>query len=129
MLTVLYAPLIYKEDKGTWPPSISSTLYYRFQKRLYKIFSKYKNINFIWKVGPRTSNLEDPIRKFKSDNIRYSKRNLKKELKKCDILIVDALSTSVEGAINLNIPVFYISYFDHKNIRTDIFKKWNITLI
>lgn len=118
MKTLLYAPAIYRNDKGLWPPTTSSTWYYRWQKQLWNFFEKLL-IEIIWKAGPRTSNLEDPIKNFSASNIRYSTRKIERELKKCDIVFVDFPSTPMFDARKAGKECYCITPFDEKWIRED----------
>ena len=122
--TIIYVPNVYRHDKGLWPPTTPSCLYYRWQKRLWDLFSKRTNFNFIWKAGPRTSNLVDPIKDFKADNIRYSTRKLSRELKRADIVIVDVASTPMWEALMAGLITIYICHDFPDDIRKDILGCW-----
>ena len=118
--TVIYVPCIYRHDRGTWPPTTPSCLYYRWQRRLWDLFTKRTDFNFIWKAGPRSSNLEDPIKMLKASNIRYSTRKLSRELKKADIVIVDVASTPMmEAVLAGKRVILVIDQIDDGHVRWD----------
>ena len=74
----------------------------------------------IWKAGPRTSNLVDPIQFLKADNIRYSTRKLSRELKKADIVLVDYASTPLIEGIRAGKKVVCVTpEWDRKKIRKE----------
>lgn len=102
--------MIYRRDKGLKPPSWTSCFYYRWQCNLLSIFrSMPPDLKVIWKAGPRTSNLEDPMQyKICGKRIRYSTRKLDREIKKCDMVLVDVLSTPMYDAWKANKPVLCI---------------------
>ena len=112
MKTLIYIPTIYRDQKGSWPPTTPSCWYYSWQKYLYNYLSK-QSYNVIWKAGPRTSNLIDPIKYFKSKNIRYSEKKLSRELKKVDFALVDTLSTPTMECLIKNIPCLCLLFFDY----------------
>lgn len=119
--TILYVPVIYRHDKGTYPPTLPSCWYYRIQRRLWNRFANnLTNYNVIWKAGPRTSNLEDPIKRLKADNIRYSTKKLNRELKKADLVLVDAITTPVKEAMDVGKKVFIVVFnWDSRYIREE----------
>ena len=119
-INVIYIPRVYCYDRGTSPPTTPSCLYYRWQRKLWDLFIKRTDFNFIWKAGPRSSNLEDPIKMLKASNIRYSTRKLSKELKKADIAIVDVASTPMMEAVLAGKKVIcVIDQIDNEYVRWD----------
>jgi len=112
MKTIIYIPMIYRGDKGLCPPTTPSCWYYRWQKKLWHFFDSIP-YNIIWKAGPRTSNLEDPIKYLKqnimSENIKYSTKKLSRELKKADYVIVDFPSTPMSEAQRIGKKVFCVT--------------------
>ena len=116
----MYVPSVYRHDKGLWPPTTPSCLYYRWQRGLWDLFAKFGNFNFIWKAGPRTSNLEDPIKDLRADNIRYSTKKLSRELGRADMVIVDMVSTPMWEALVAGIPTICVRPIFFDNIRQDI---------
>jgi len=98
MKTLIYIPLLYRNEMGLWPPTCPNTWYFKWQKELYEFF-KTLPIKVIWKAG-RRSFPEDPIRDWRAKNIRYSIRKLERELKKADFALVDFPSTPMFDAIN-----------------------------
>lgn len=119
--TILYIPAIYRCDKGLWPPTTPSCLYYRWQRKLWDLFVKKDRFDFIWKAGPRTSNLVDPIKELRASNIRYSTKKLSRELKHADIVLVDIASTPMYEAIIAGKTLIYMYYRDVPDkIRKDV---------
>jgi len=87
---------------------------------LWDLFTKRTDFNFIWKAGPRSSNLEDPIKMLKASNIRYSTRKLSRELKKADIVIVDVASTPMmEAVLAGKRVILVIDQIDDGHVRWD----------
>jgi hypothetical protein len=101
---LLYAPVLYRRDKGIWPPSAPETWYYKWQRKLYYYLSARDDIVVIWKGPPRTSNLFDPISLEKAKNIRYSMRRLGDELLNTDMVFLDFPSTPLWDAVKRGIP-------------------------
>ena len=99
--TIIYVPCVYRAGCGLWPPTTPSCWYYWSQQCIWLYFSTLTDIKIIWKAGPRSSNLEDPIKLLSSSNIRYSTRKLRPELKKADLVVVDAVSTPMGEALLL----------------------------
>lgn len=121
MKTLAYFPMIYRHDRGLQPPTMPSCFYYRWQCNLLKIFQELSNIKVIWKAGPRTSNLADPMRlKICGKRMRYSTGKLSTELKRCDLVFVDIPSTPMFEAWQANKPVLCITnMYDALYIRDD----------
>ncbi len=92
MKTIIYIPCIYRAGRGLWPPTTPSCWYYWLHKNLWNYFSGLQ-CKVIWKAGPRSSNLEDPVDRFRDVNMRYSTKKLSRELKKADLVVVDSVST------------------------------------
>lgn len=130
MKTLLYAPAIYRHDRGLQPPTMPSCFYYRWQCNLLKIFDSIADLKVIWKAGPRTSNLADPMRlKICGKRIRYSTRKLSTEFRKCDFVFVDIPSTPMFEAMQLGKPVLCItSQYDSKYIRGDFVDVINLLI-
>jgi len=134
--TLLYAPVIYRHDWAAMPPSAYSCWYYRWQKQLLIVFvSLLSKMKIIWKAGPRTSNLYDPIpiliksvNKLEYDNrIRYSTKPLNRELKKCDVVFIDFPSTPMMDAIKAKKKVLCVTpTIDMKWVRQDVVERYNI---
>ena len=116
MKTLLYAPLVYNYDvgmRGLCP----DTWYFEWHKKLYNFLDGREDVNVIWKAPKNGSHIIDPIRHFKSDNIRYSTRSLKKELKKTDIAFIDYPSTPLLDCVKARVPVLCITMKAEKYIR------------
>ena len=93
MKKILYCPMLYHHDKGMWPPTISSTSYFLWQKNLWNVLSDLKGWKVLWNAGAPNSNLYDPISKWKAENIKYTKMRIQDALKNCDMVLVDVPST------------------------------------
>ena len=120
MKTILYAPCIYRWDKGLAPPTVPDTWYFHWQKNLWEFFERQKTIKVIWKAGPRTNVLYDPISKYKARNIRYSTKKISRELRKADLMFCDYPSTPILDAEKAGVPWICITFFDFGFIRKDI---------
>ena len=127
-MILLYVPMIYRQDEGLWPPSNPSSWYFKWQKQLWNLFlsvgaCKPGRLKVIWKAGPRTSNLSDPIKTYKDSTgtIHYSERSLQGELKRCDIVLVDFLSTPMMEAIMVDKTVWCVTpAWDRPFISNDV---------
>jgi hypothetical protein len=119
MAILLYCPMLYHHDKGMWPPVISSTSYFLWQKNLWSVFQQLEGWEVLWNAGQPNSNLYDPIQEWNSTNIQYSKMNMKKALKKCDRVFVDFPSTAMWDAKKANKPCLCITLDNHW-IRPDV---------
>lgn len=130
VITLLYAPTIYRHDKGLWPPTDPSTYYYQHQKKMFDFFSTL-DIQIIWSAGPRTSNLIDPIQFLNSENIDYkSGQPINKLLKKCDLVFVDYPSTVVYDSIKMGKPVLCCyPITDEKWVRQNNFKSQCVSFL
>lgn len=127
MPTLLYCPMLYHHDKGMWPPVISSTSYFLWQKNLWDIFQELKEWRILWNAGQPNSNLYDPVQNWNSTNIQYTKMSVKKALKKCDRVLVDIPSTVMWDAKKTGKPCLCLTWNDHW-LRKDTFKKLNIKI-
>jgi len=105
---LLYAPNIYRWDKGFQPPLNVDTWYYAWQRSLWAFLDSIGQ-KTIWKAGPRTNALPDPIRLLKSNRIRYSTRSLGGELRRCDMVFLDFPSTPLLEAVRVGLPVLCVS--------------------
>jgi len=123
---LLYAPMLYREGKGIWPPVVPSTWYYRWQKGLWQCFSEMRNeLNVIWKAPPRTSSFSDPIQKMASENIRYVRGKIGRWIRKADRVLVDVPSSVVWDACKMGKLVVCLC----PSIQTDIRKEFEDKMI
>lgn len=98
MKTLLYCPMLYHHDKGMWPPVVSSTSYFQWQKKLWGVFRRLAEWNVLWNAGQPNSNLYDPVREWRAENVEYASMGIKKALGRCDRVFVDVPSTVVWDA-------------------------------
>lgn len=118
-MKVIYIPLIYMRDKGTYPPTRPTLWYFNWQCQVWETLEKHK-VPTIWKAGPRTSNLDDPMKYRKSDVIRYSGKKLSRELKKATHAIIDYPSTPLMEAMQKTVvSLCMIPPWDEKYIRKE----------
>ena len=125
-ITIIYVPLIYMRDRGTYPPTSPCLWYFNWQKEIWMTFIELGfaglggDYKVIWKAGPRTSNLVDPIKYRKARYIKYSTKKLSKELKKVDLAIIDYPSTPLREALEMEIPTLcLVPIWDDKYIRKE----------
>lgn len=133
MKTLLYAPMIYRQDKGMWPPTTPSCLYFRWQRALLFALGSLARWRVIWKAGPRTSNLQDPIPTIIANHpdirVRYSTRKISRELKNADLCLVDHPSTPILDADKAGAPWFCIMPWDHKKVDWNFANLKNVSLV
>jgi len=129
MKTLLYAPMVYREGKGFWPPTISSCWYFQWQKELWSYFSRQKGLKIIWKAW-HTSNLKDPIRGWEASNIRYSTRRIWREIRQADFVFVDYPSSIMLDASKKGKPCLCITHErDKRYIRKDCLDALSILIV
>jgi len=115
---LVYCPLLYRYDKGIWPPVCPATKYFEWQYSLWQWFCQREDLEVVW-MSISTSNLIDPIASLKADNIRYSMRRLDKELKKADALLVDFPSTPFWDGMKRGMLVLCTYVFSYPNQDVD----------
>ena len=115
--TLAYLPMLYHHDKGMWPPTISSTLYFKLQDALWDFFDNQRKCRVIWNSGLPNSNLEDPMKFRRSKVIRYTTWNIRKVLSKCDMVVLDFPSTAVLDCVRAKKPFLCFPLWDHDWIR------------
>jgi len=125
MEKLCYCPMLYHHDKGMWPPTISSTSYFLWQKNLWNVLSDLKGWKVLWNAGAPNSNLYDPISKWKAKNIKYTKMRIQDALRNCDMVLVDVPSTVIWDARKEGKPCLCLA-FEKKWIRKDVLKNEKI---
>jgi len=116
---LIYIPLIYMRDHGMYPPTRPTLWYFNWQCDVWDTLTELK-IPTIWKAGPRTSNLVDPMKYRESKIIRYSEKKLSRELKKVTHAIVDFPSTPLMEALHHTIPTLcMVPPWDKEYIRDE----------
>jgi len=120
-----YCPSLYHHDKGMWPPTISSTSYFLWQWNLWSIFQELKGWKVLWNGGQPNSNLYDPISKWRSPVVKYTKMKIHDALKNCDIVLVDVPSTIMWDAKREGKPCLCLA-FEKRWIREDVLEDWTI---
>ena len=123
MKKLLFCPALYHHDKGMWPPTISSTAYFLWQKNLWNILSDLKGWKVLWNAGQTNSNLYDPISKWKTKNIKYTRMRIQDASRNCDMALVDVPSTVMWDAKREGKPCLCISpREDMKWVRKDVLR-------
>ena len=127
--TLLYAPMVYRHDKGFWPPTTPSTWYFQWQKELWEYFSEQKGLKVIWKAW-HTSNVKDPISTWETPNIRYNIKRMWREMGKADFVFVDYPSSVMLDASMAGKPCICITHIRDKSfIREDCMKSLPIFIV
>jgi hypothetical protein len=91
-MKLLYAPMLYRFDKGLWPPTIIDAQYYDWQSILLAFFSISK-MEVIWSGAHRNSVFKDPIplliKEQEIKNVKYKVGKINRLAKKVDWILVD----------------------------------------
>lgn len=111
MKTLLYCPMSYHHDRGVWPPTIPSTMYFAWQRNLLDFFNQQNDFKVIWNGFP--TGLEDPIQYYESDMVKYTRWRINRALDNCDKVFADFPSTVVLDANLREKPVLCVALWDH----------------
>lgn len=115
MFRLMYAPTIHQwdTDRAVAP----ETWYYRWHRQLWEWFAANDHrVKVLWKAG-RGNHCEDPVRHWKSRNIRYSTMPMGVALRRVDGVFVDTVSNSVIwDASRVGVPVLCCYLLDNRRV-------------
>lgn len=131
--TLVFVPIMYPWDSGTWVESrLPDTWYFSWHKELIKYFGSREDFNFIWKGIPASNVTYDPIpnmikdRKYK--NIKYATLPFVKWIKRADLVLLDYPSTALYEAAVSGLPVMSLFFAPFNVIRESALKLFGRSL-